>query len=779
MGVLRRLWDDGVAASVDLLGEATVTTAEADRYAQRCADGARRARGRLRRLPAAPAARGRRPGPAPAGEPLGQGLARSHRCCAPRRPSAASATPRRACASCCARPRGSARTCTSTWSRWTRARPSPTSSSTSSPSPSSPPARAPASSLQAYLRDSPAACCDRFFDWARRDARASSRSSSAWSRAPTGTTRWSRRASTAGAPRCSRSRPTRDRNFEALTRRLLEARPRSSGVRDRLAQPALGRPRGRAQPRVWAPDGDLELQVLRGLGDDLQDALAARGPARAHLLPGRRPRRGDGLPRPPPAGEHEQRVASCTTRPRGAPLDELLRRAVSRHELAAVRQRAGAGAPPAADAPAGRRRSPALDAPPAAPRAGAGRRRPPRRRRARLHRPGRAGPRRRGRGDARPRPRLDGGAGGRAAAASRRGRATPGAPTRRRRSSRAAAWMRERRRELAALCVRECAKPWAEADADVCEAIDFLEYYARGALALDRGPRAAPGPRRAQPMRYVPRGVVAVIAPWNFPLAIPTRHGRGRAGDRQRRRPQARRAVAGLRLRWWSRRCARPASRPTRVALLPGRGRRRRRARPPPARGTRSPSPARARSGSRSSRAAAEVPPGQRHLKRVVAEMGGKNCVIVDADADLDEAVPAIVALGVRLRRPEVLGGVARPRPRGDRRRAPRARSPAPSRCCRSARPTRSATDVPPVIEREARERVAALRAAAAAEGALVARRAGAPADGWFCPPIVAADLPAGLRGPARRGLRAAAGRRARCATSRRPATASTRCPSR
>ena len=52
---------------------------------------------------------------------------------------------------------------------------------------------------------------------------------------------------------------------------------------------------------------------------------------------------------------------------------------------------------------------------------------------------------------------------------------------------RAAAWMREQRLELAALEVRECAKPWPEADADVCEAIDFLEYYAREAVALDAG----------------------------------------------------------------------------------------------------------------------------------------------------------------------------------------------------------------------------------------------------------------------------------------------------
>ncbi len=63
---------------------------------------------------------------------------------------------------------------------------------------------------------------------------------------------------------------------------------------------------------------------------------------------------------------------------------------------------------------------------------------------------------------------------------------------------RAAAWLRERRLELAALEVRECAKPWPEADADVCEAIDFLEYYARGAIELDAGPPLLAGPRRAQ-----------------------------------------------------------------------------------------------------------------------------------------------------------------------------------------------------------------------------------------------------------------------------------------
>ena len=74
---------------------------------------------------------------------------------------------------------------------------------------------------------------------------------------------------------------------------------------------------------------------------------------------------------------------------------------------------------------------------------------------------------------------------------------------------RAAEAMRRRRLELAALCVRECAKPWGEADADVCEAIDFLEYYARQALELGAGPPLLQVPGERNTMGYGPRGVCA------------------------------------------------------------------------------------------------------------------------------------------------------------------------------------------------------------------------------------------------------------------------------
>ncbi|MFL6205944.1 MAG: proline dehydrogenase family protein, partial [Acidimicrobiales bacterium] len=88
---------------------------------------------------------------------------------------------------------------------------------------------------------------------------------------------------------------------------------------------------------------------------------------------------------------------------------------------------------------------------------------------------------------------------------------------------RAAQWMRDRRDELAALECFEAAKPWDQADADVCEAIDFCEYYGREVLRLDvaRADLVQSPPGEANRLTYQGKGVTAVIAPWNFPLAIP------------------------------------------------------------------------------------------------------------------------------------------------------------------------------------------------------------------------------------------------------------------
>jgi RHH-type proline utilization regulon transcriptional repressor/proline dehydrogenase/delta 1-pyrroline-5-carboxylate dehydrogenase len=306
---------------------------------------------------------------------------------------------------------------------------------------------------------------------------------------------------------------------------------------------------------------------------------------------------------------------------------------------------------------------------------------------------------------------------------------------------RAAAWMRERRPALAALAVRECAKPWAEADADVCEAIDFLEFYARGALELAGGAPLLQAPGERNELRYAPRGVCAVIAPWNFPLAIPT--GMAAAalatGNSVVLKPAEQAPACGMRVVEALRAGGVPAAA---IALLPGEG-------DAGAALARHPDVAMvaftgsAPVGLELLRVAADVPKGARQLKRVVAEMGGKNCVIVDADADLDEAVPAILASAFgyagqkcsaasRVLAHEALHDVLVERLSG----AVAGLQVGPAEDF--------ASDVPPLIEREARERVESYVELAAAEGTIATSDRDLPRDGWYCVPTVATGLPPG-----------------------------------
>jgi len=85
---------------------------------------------------------------------------------------------------------------------------------------------------------------------------------------------------------------------------------------------------------------------------------------------------------------------------------------------------------------------------------------------------------------------------------------------------RAAALLRERHLEFCAWLTLEVGKNWGEADADVGECIDFLEFYAREALRLDAATTPIQYPGEHNQLRYVPLGVGAVVPPWNFPLAI-------------------------------------------------------------------------------------------------------------------------------------------------------------------------------------------------------------------------------------------------------------------
>jgi 1-pyrroline-5-carboxylate dehydrogenase len=84
----------------------------------------------------------------------------------------------------------------------------------------------------------------------------------------------------------------------------------------------------------------------------------------------------------------------------------------------------------------------------------------------------------------------------------------------------AAKRMRQRKHEFSALMVFEVGKSWAEADADTAEAIDFLEFYGREALRYAEGPPLTPIPGERNELQYIPLGAGIVIPPWNFPLAI-------------------------------------------------------------------------------------------------------------------------------------------------------------------------------------------------------------------------------------------------------------------
>jgi len=305
---------------------------------------------------------------------------------------------------------------------------------------------------------------------------------------------------------------------------------------------------------------------------------------------------------------------------------------------------------------------------------------------------------------------------------------------------RAAQWLRERRLEVAALEVRECAKPWPEADADVSEAIDFLEYYARGAVEVEAGPELLQVPGERNTMQWRPRGVVAVVSPWNFPVAIPC--GMTAAalatGNAVVLKPAEQAPGCAYVLVRALREAGVP---PDALSLLPGEG-------DVGAALVRDPRvhtiafTGSNKVGLEIIRSAAETPAGQKHLKRVVAEMGGKNSVIVDADADLDEVVPALVrsafvyagqkcSAAARVLVHEALHDALLDRLAGA------------VEVLEVGQAERLDIDVPPVIEQEAQERVARYAAEAERTGRIAARARSVPEDGgWFATPAVAADLP-------------------------------------
>ncbi|WP_240911454.1 L-glutamate gamma-semialdehyde dehydrogenase [Paludisphaera soli] len=206
---------------------------------------------------------------------------------------------------------------------------------------------------------------------------------------------------------------------------------------------------------------------------------------------------------------------------------------------------------------------------------------------------------------------------------------------------RAAAIMRSRKFELAAWEVFECGKPWREADADVAEAIDFCEFYAREMIRLAE-PRRRDVPGETNVCDRLPRGVVVVVPPWNFPLAIPCGMTVAPlvAGNAVILKPAEQSPVIAAKMVAILHQAGAPAGA---LQFLPGEGEEvgqalvnDRRVDVVSFTGSR-------QVGLLLNRQAAETPPGQDHVKKVIAEMGGKNAVIVDDDADLDEAVVGVL----------------------------------------------------------------------------------------------------------------------------------------
>ncbi|HVB13980.1 MAG TPA: L-glutamate gamma-semialdehyde dehydrogenase [Candidatus Dormibacteraeota bacterium] len=206
---------------------------------------------------------------------------------------------------------------------------------------------------------------------------------------------------------------------------------------------------------------------------------------------------------------------------------------------------------------------------------------------------------------------------------------------------RAAQLVRGRRAELAALMVYEVGKAWDEADGEVSEVVDLMEWYARQALELRDRDRMAPWPGELTQFRYLPLGVGAVISPWNFPLALATGMMTAAvvAGNCVILKPAETSSTTAA---WLVEIFFELGLPPGVINLLTGRGSVIGEAmvdhpliRFVAFTGSRE-------VGVRIYERASRVHPGQLWLKRVQLEMGGKNAVVVDETADRELAARAI-----------------------------------------------------------------------------------------------------------------------------------------
>ncbi len=304
--------------------------------------------------------------------------------------------------------------------------------------------------------------------------------------------------------------------------------------------------------------------------------------------------------------------------------------------------------------------------------------------------------------------------------------------------------LERRRYELSAVEVFEVGKPWSEADGDIREAIDFCRFYAQQMRRLGRPKLTQQVPGEESYHHYWPRGVALVIAPWNFPIAILC--GMASAGvvtgNAVIMKPSEQSIVCGAMLMQVFEEAGVP---PGVVNFLSGHG---------------SVIGAHlvdhkdvdliAFTGSREVglkiwQSAGITRPGQRELKRVICEMGGKNAMIVDADADLDETITNSIysAFGFQGQKCSALSRLILLEENYDRvmeRLIPAAAS------LRVGNPEQPGIMVGPVIDEPAYRRILEYIEIGKKEATLAYQAKELPPHGYFVPPTIFTDVKPNMR---------------------------------
>jgi RHH-type proline utilization regulon transcriptional repressor/proline dehydrogenase/delta 1-pyrroline-5-carboxylate dehydrogenase len=307
----------------------------------------------------------------------------------------------------------------------------------------------------------------------------------------------------------------------------------------------------------------------------------------------------------------------------------------------------------------------------------------------------------------------------------------------------AARLMRQRKFDLSALIIREAGKPWREADADVAEAIDFCDYYALEMLRLGTPHKTQEVTGEDNYYSYAARGVCAVISPWNFPLAIACGMAGAAlvAGNAVLLKPARQTSLIAFEL---CRILLEAGVPPEILAFLPSSG--------DEIGNALVESPLLDMICFTGSKAvgldiiqrASVVQPGQRNVKKVVAEMGGKNAVIVDEDAELDDTIKLVLssAYGFSGQKCSACSRLIVHQSIYETfiERLSQAASD-----LIIGKPADSASFMGPVIDAASQKRILGMVEEARKESTL-AFMGQAPADGCYVPPVIFRDIPATSR---------------------------------